>query len=320
MPPHTCLSPCCAAVLLLYAVEMKRNDSRHPHPTTFITTGSPETLAPETVADMYLSRWPNQEMVFRNLRNGAGLEHSHGYGGGEVTHGTLIPKIEDATKAESKCRKSLEDATSRLCTLKSMEKKADPDSKIEIHEVVKQAAKEVKSADKAVKKAEERRKNLETTPKTIFKRDTTRENIVTACTLSLMMLLEWVLREYFDGQRMEMRTFIEYFTFMPTEIRTSAYRISNSSPPPRKGVSLRSRSASPVYEVPPEEWPLSAEKWQQVPASIRSYLLERKAYMESLEAQLAAFEQQAAQAECNPQQPVHSGRRRTSRRKRRWRG
>lgn len=56
-------------------------------------------------------------------------------------------------------------------------------------------------------------------------RDTTRENVVTALNMSVMILVEWVLREYMGGARMELETFLSYFLCLPVEVRTSRHRV-----------------------------------------------------------------------------------------------
>ncbi len=211
--------------LQLFAVEMQRKESRHPHPTMFITSASPELLAPPEVCDAYLSRWPHQEARFREYRNGAGFNHSHGFGGEVVTHVALPPKREAAERKTVQAAQGLEEARQRLTTAKNLKETVAADEKPGLQALVKDAQKDVRNAEKAVAAADSAKKELETTPETIFKRDTTRENIATVLSLTVAMLVEWVLREYFGSTTMELRTFLEYFLYMPTEIRTRAYRV-----------------------------------------------------------------------------------------------
>ena len=82
------------------------------------------------------------------------------------------------------------------------------------------ALKEEKAVSIALEKAKAHQQSLETTPRIIYKRDTGRENIVTALTMNVLTLIEYVLREYFGGLRIEFRTFIEYFVNMPVTVRT----------------------------------------------------------------------------------------------------
>jgi hypothetical protein len=49
---------------------------------------------------------------------------------------------------------------------------------------------------------------LESTPREIYVRDTTRDDIVMCAKLTALMLIEFVLKEYFGGLRMEPRSFI----------------------------------------------------------------------------------------------------------------
>ena len=51
------------------------------------------------------------------------------------------------------------------------------------------------------------------------------ENIATAATLSELLLIEFVLREYFGGLKTSLRTFIEQFIMVSVTIRTRSDRI-----------------------------------------------------------------------------------------------
>jgi hypothetical protein len=209
--------------LHLFAVEMQRSGSRHPHSTMFITSASPELLTPSMVCDAYLSRWPHQEGRFRSYRNGAGLNHSHGFGGEYVTHLALAPKREKAERTATRADHHVEEARQRLIDAQQLQEATPADQRL--HTVVKQAKKDVKSAEKVAAMAGEAKSSLDTTPTVIYERDTTRENIATVSSLTVTMLVEWVLREYMGGTGMELRTFLEYFLYAPTEIRTRAYRV-----------------------------------------------------------------------------------------------
>jgi hypothetical protein len=83
------------------------------------------------------------------------------------------------------------------------------------------AENEEKKAMKGLKKAQDLHDCLDTMPREIYQRDTTRENIATVLSITTMMLIEYVLREYFGGLRMEFRTFIEHFVNTPTTVRTT---------------------------------------------------------------------------------------------------
>jgi hypothetical protein len=212
--------------LVLYAVEMIREGGRHPHPTLFITTASPEKLSPAEVADTYLSRWPHQEQVFRNSRNGAGLEHSHGYGGECVTHVAIETELEKAARRVGRAEKRVEKNKTVKSNAQTLLSCAEtPSQKTAARQAVKQADKESRTAEKNLKAASKEYEELKTVPRLIYTRDTTRENIVTVFSLSVMLLIEFVLREYFGKIKMELRTFIEYFLYAPTKVRTSAHRI-----------------------------------------------------------------------------------------------
>ena len=81
------------------------------------------------------------------------------------------------------------------------------------------------AAKKAVESAQKELDAINTTPRIIYKRDTSRENIVTAAKMTTILLIEYVLREYFAGLGIEFRTFIEYFVYLPVTIRTSSNEI-----------------------------------------------------------------------------------------------
>ena len=88
--------------LRLRVVQMERQGSRHPTFTLFLHDIDQQWMdikeltnfQAHEVADAYLSRWPNQEQVFRDTRNGAGFERSHGFGGEFVTNYALSIKRE----------------------------------------------------------------------------------------------------------------------------------------------------------------------------------------------------------------------------------
>lgn len=183
-------------------------------------------LAPPTVCDAYLSRWPHQEGRFREYRNGAGFNHSHGFGGEVVAHVALPPKREAAERRVTTATRGIEEAQQRLETAKSLQQLAPADQSQAAEAVVKSAKRDVKNAEKAFTAADKDKKDLATTPDQIFKRDTTRENIATVLSLTVAMLVEWVLREYFGSTTMELRTFLEYFLYVPVEIRTRAHRVT----------------------------------------------------------------------------------------------
>jgi hypothetical protein len=127
------------------------------------------------------------------------------------------------------------------------------------------AQREKTAAKRAVEKATEHLSRLSTTPRLIYRRDTTRENIATAATLSVLLLIEFVLREYFGGMRINLRTFIEQFIMVPVTVRTTSNRIIyqfHANPRNRKrtsqlrdackvinGKSLRRSGKPMVFEV-----------------------------------------------------------------------
>ena len=72
-------------------------------------------------------------------------------------------------------------------------------------------------------------------PRTIYERDTGRDSIMTCLKLTLAMLIEFVLREYFGGYGLEWRTFVEQFVNLPVTVRTTnKRRLYQIEPNPRQ--------------------------------------------------------------------------------------
>lgn len=208
--------------LLLRAVVLRRPGSRNPVTTIFITNAPLDVLSTEHVVDAYLSRWPNQENVFRRARQKGVLSKTHGYTGEFVVNVALEPKREKAAN-QAVAYLSAEDAA-RL-QARQMEFMADNAGSSDERDVLlggaKTAAKAATAAAKRARKAGKKYDQLSSTPSKIWKRDLTRENICSILSLSAMMLVEWVLKEYFGGVRMELSTFLANFFHLPVQVRTS---------------------------------------------------------------------------------------------------
>lgn len=212
-----------AGGLRFRGVEMQREHGRHSHSTLFITSAS-EELADKDVAQAYLSRWPNQEAVFRNARNGAGLDRSHGYAGELVTNVALEKRQDAAAKAVARTTLQLEKSRQFLADTQGLAERSTGEDRATASKLVQQAQKDSRHAERAAEKSREQAEALSRYPSKTFVRDTTRENIASATTMMVMLLVEWVLREYFGGLKMELRTFIEHFMFVPVTIRTTRHR------------------------------------------------------------------------------------------------
>lgn len=205
--------------LRLRAVEMVRKGSRHPTPTVFLTNTPEADLPLESVPTGYLSRWPHQEQRFRDGRNGIGLDRTHGYSGEWVTHVALAT-------AEEKNERSVKAAQKRVERTVAVEKQAHtaweaaPRGKRgDARKLLNTATRARKAAERHHKKVNEEKARLSTTQREIYVRDTTRDGLATCAKLTVFMLLEFVLKEYFGGQRMEPRTFIDLFVTAPVSIR-----------------------------------------------------------------------------------------------------
>ncbi len=206
----------------LRAVEMRRRDSRQPKSTIFTTNSELDFLPTIDVPTAYLSRWPHQEQLFRNARNGGGLNRSHGYGGEYVTHIALETKLEAAERRVARAKSNVLDTEALVVDLAeaAVETKERPTA-LE-SEGLKLAEKEHRRAKTALQKASVEQDKLLSTPRTIYVRDTNRDNVMTCLKLTALLLVEFVLKEYFGDLRMEWRTFIEEFNLLPVTVRTSA--------------------------------------------------------------------------------------------------
>jgi hypothetical protein len=213
------------AGIQLRAVEMRRPDSRHPRSTIFATNSGLDFLPTGDVPTAYLSRWPHQEQLFRNGRNGGGLNRSHGYGGEYVTHIALETKLEQAERRVARAQRNVFAAEARVVDLAAaaVESKERP-TPLE-SEAVKLAEREHRRTEKTLESARVEQNKLLSTPRTIYVRDTNRDNIMTCLKLTALLLVEFVLKEYFGDVRMEWRTFIEEFNLLPVTVRTSADRV-----------------------------------------------------------------------------------------------
>ena len=80
-------------------------------------------------------------------------------------------------------------------------------------------------ADKAVVKANNMLVDRCKMPREIYARDPGRDNVMTCLKLNALLLLEFVLKEYFGDLRMEWRTFIEQYLFLAVTVRTSHRRV-----------------------------------------------------------------------------------------------
>jgi len=224
------------------AVEMRR-PGRHQHSTFFGTSASIDCMNTDQIADAYLSRWPHQEQLFRNARNGLGLAKTHGYGGELVQHVAFDTKMEKAERRMLRAQERERTAHKTLQTAEKFAEKARGADKLKAHQLYKIAKTAVRTSQVALNNARKELAAIETTPREIYQRDAARENVVTALTMTVLTLIEYVLREYFGGLRMELRTFIEYFVNLRVTVVTSGteirYRVHASPRNPERVAQLR---------------------------------------------------------------------------------
>jgi len=209
----------------LNVVQRERTGGRHPKTTLFATNASFDEMSPKNVVAIYLSRWQNQEQRFRDTRNGLGFEHTHGYGGEHVSHVAVETALDKATARVERAEQKVGDCKATAAELKIKVDGSKGELKQANRSLRKHALKEEKAAKAAHSAAVKEMNKLNTMPKEIYSRDATRENLVTALTVTVMVLIDYVLRNFFSGLKMEYRTFIEHFIHTPTTIRTSHCRV-----------------------------------------------------------------------------------------------
>ena len=211
--------------VLLRGVEMRRPGSRNPRSTLFVTNGDEEDLPPSDVAAAYLSRWPYQEQVFRNARNGGGAERSHGHGGRYITHVAFETKVEKARRKLDRAHDHLIDVERIQDAAAESVARHEGGLTDELTDMLNASEAEVHKAEQAVVKANNELVKRLTMPREIYARDTGRDNLMTCLKLGALMLLEFVLKEYFGDLRMEWRNDIEQFHLLAVTVRTTRTRI-----------------------------------------------------------------------------------------------
>ncbi|MCP3963115.1 MAG: hypothetical protein GY719_35190 [bacterium] len=205
-------------------VEMRRPGSRREHPTLFLCNWDEEELPSTEVARAYLSRWPHQEQVFRNGRHGGGLERSHGYGGELVTSVAFETKVEAASRKLDRAKDHLLDVEGiRDIMAEDLSLQSKPTAIQK--SLLKTAKGEVRKAERAVVKANNTLVDQCKMPREIYARDPSRDTVMTCLKLNALLLLEFVLKEYFGDLRMEWRTFIEQYLLLAVTVRTSQRRV-----------------------------------------------------------------------------------------------
>lgn len=209
----------------LNVIQRERTGGRNPQTTLFATNASFDDLSPKNLVTLYLSRWPNQEQRFRDTRNGLGFEHTHGFGGEYVSHVAVETAMDKATARVERTERQVGDCEAAVSLLKTRVKESKGELKQANNSLLKHALKEEKAAKAAHGDATKEMNKLKTMPKEIYSRDATRENLVTALTVTVMVLIDYVLRNFFGGLKMEYRTFIEHFMHTPTIVRTSHCRV-----------------------------------------------------------------------------------------------
>ena len=176
------------------------------------------------------------------------MDHTHGYGGEEVTHVGFATAMEKATKTKERAAKHVERAVDSEAQARDLMESAAPSQRGAAKAGVQRAVKESSNARRRLRDAEAEWQRQSTKPKEIYVRDTTRDGIATAAKLSTHMLIEYVLKEYFGNLRMEARTFIESLVNLPVTIRRTAtevvYEVADNPRNPKLTGRLRAACAN----------------------------------------------------------------------------
>ncbi|MFH1530068.1 MAG: hypothetical protein ABIK09_04930 [Pseudomonadota bacterium] len=228
--------------LSVRVVEMERVGSRHPTTTWFATTAGEEMLPTKDVAEIYLSRWPSQEDLFRRGRDGAGLERSHGYGVAKTQNVAVLTRRE---KADAKVQRwnvelrgaisshisaqlAVEDTKARLVERKTEGEDLDGRNKLGLRQAsarLKDAGKRVRAVERDRAEALREQRKQQTMPDEIYVRDTALDSVTTCLKMTLLALLEYVCQEYLGGRRITPRTFAEAFVALPVRIRERRHEV-----------------------------------------------------------------------------------------------
>jgi hypothetical protein len=233
--------------MTLRGIEMIREGSRNPTTTTFATNAPATELSSSQAVDAYLSRWPHQEQRFRNARNGLGMDRAHGYGGEEVTHVAFTTALEKAEGRVERAGHQVARVEASEANARVLLEGASAQQRGAARAAVRSAERETAATRRKQREAVAEQQRQSTKPREIYLRDTTRDGIVTSAKLTVLMLMEYALKEYFGGLRMEVRTFIESFVNLPVTIRRTQtetlYEIQENGRNPRSMTQLRSACA-----------------------------------------------------------------------------
>lgn len=225
-----------------WGVQLDRPGGRRAQPLLLACNGAEGVLSAVEVATEYLARWPRQEQVFREVRDGGGLNHSHGYGGSMVLHIAAVAKRAKASHrldlAQARVEKGK--ATQAAVGTGAAVGSENPSLVAAARSLAGQQQRVL--VKKAAARAAEASKAL-ALPDTIWHRDTGRDSVMTCLKLMTLGLLEFVLHEYFGGLEMQWRSYIEDFVALPVTVVTTAtrqqFRITENPRQPERMAQLR---------------------------------------------------------------------------------
>ncbi len=161
-----------------------------------------------------------------------------------MTHVAVVTAQEKAQRRLAKADKRAAAVEERRKQAKALLSATAKEHRAAAREHLSHAEAEVRRAAKDLQAAKDEAQRLATTPREVYVRDTTRDAIVTCLKMTVLMLIEYVLKEYFGGLRMEARSFLEDYLWLPVTVRKTSrsiiYSIEGNTRSPEKLKHLRS--------------------------------------------------------------------------------
>ena len=196
--------------------------------TLFATNAAKEDITTQSVAAIYLTRWPLQEQLFRYARHGGGPNRSFGYDRESVINIALAPNKAKAAAAMAAAEKRFKPAEATLERLSHAMKDAPPETRQGVLAIARRAVADPTTV------TTQRVADVAALTTDIQERDSCRDAVMT-CLKVTVLLLEYVLKEYFGGLAADWRTCIEELVALPVTVRkTKTTRLIQINGNPRQ--------------------------------------------------------------------------------------
>lgn len=155
-----------------------------------------------------------------------------------MTHVALATAQDKAQRRVQRTEQAVATATRRSESARALLETAPKELRAAARDGLARAQADARRAGRELQAAHDEVERLATTPREIYVRDTTRDGIVTCLKMTALMLIEYVLKEYFGSLRMEVRLFIEDYVWLPVTVRQTAstvvYQIESSARSPKE--------------------------------------------------------------------------------------